>query len=150
MFYTITHQHFDQPAQVVLDFMMTPANAPRWSPGTEKVEPASEEPLQSGESLREYLQALGRPVVIDWTIEFWGTRKVWWHARPVVNGVTQEDQTMIVTYTLFPAEDGGTDFVREVAIQLPEALAGMWDQQVFEAQGAEALSNVKRILDEST
>jgi hypothetical protein len=149
MFYYINHQHFDQPAQVVLDFINTPANVPRCFPTTLKVEPASEEPLQSGEIVREYTKALGRTIVMDWTVEIWGTRKAWKFGRPVINGVTQEDQRVIISFTLFPAEDGGTDCVRETAVELPEAQAGTWDQQAAEAGGAEALSIMKRILDES-
>jgi hypothetical protein len=53
----------------------------------------------------------------------------------VVNGVTQEDQTMLVTYTLFPAEDGGTNFVRETAIEHPKALEGYGTRRPLKHKG---------------
>ncbi len=134
------------PVERVFDFLTTPGNWPRWHPSSVAVTGAADHSLLPGEQVTEQYRVADRCGSAVWTVRERQAPHRW-----VIDGVTEDGNRAVITYTLRP-HDGGTAFERELLVAdlppgVPEAAAGELQRRV-EGESAEALSRVKALLEE--
>ncbi len=136
--------HFNQPPEVVLDYITTAKYWSDWHTQCGRTEGVTDRPMQVGDQCIEYVDWNNTPVVIQWTtVDRWKSNMYRMSGRRIADGKVRDDVTVTIHFTLFATEDGGTDFTREMEIVAPDL--GPLKETLLRIQD-QALQNLKKIL----
>ena len=137
--------HFNQPPDVVLNYITTAKYWPEWHLQSHGVEGTTDHPMQIGDQCVEQVESNKAPLMIQWTtVDRWKSNMYRIYGRRVAEGQVKDDVTVSIHYTLFATEDGGTDFTRELEFIAPDM--GPSKESFISIQD-QSLQNIKKILD---
>ena len=141
--HVLSRIHFDQPPERVLDYLSNPKFWPDWHVQSRRIEGGPKGEMQVGDRVIEYVAVGEKDVAaVEWTVvDRWESKMFRIEGRIVLNGVVQKDVVSAIHYALFPAEDGGTDFTREIELVFP-----VGDLDGFKKLQEKSLATVKKIL----
>ncbi len=146
MTYIYTTIQIQTPIERVFDYVTTPGNWPRWHPSSLGVSGATDHSLHPGEQVTEEYRVAGRRGRVVWTVREREAPRRW-----VIDGQVEGGGGGTITYALTPL-NGGTTFEREFVYTMPNLLLALLDRLVLrrrvEAESAEALRRLKRVLEE--
>ena len=138
----------DVPIEKVFDYVTTPANWPKWHPSSLGVSGKTDRSLEPGEKVAEDYRVAGRRGRVVWTVREREAPRRW-----VIEGQVESGGGGTLTYALTPY-DGGTSFERDFVYTMPNPLVALLDRLVLrrrvEAESAEALRRLKRMLEEGS
>ena len=149
LFHVVSRIHFNQSPETVLNYLSTTSYWPEWHVQSRRVEGTVDRPMQLGDKVVEYISLnpddKEKLVAVEWTVvDRWQSRMYWIEARPVVEGHATNEVISAISYTLFPTDDGGTDFTREMNIVSPKEMRNF---DVFKKLQDKSVENIKTALD---
>ena len=150
LYHVVSRIHFNQSPETVLNYLTTTEYWPEWHIQSRRVEGSVvDRPMQLGDKVVEYVSMnpndKDKLVVVEWTtVDRWQSRMYRIEARPVVDGHATNEVISAISYTLFPTDDGGTDFTREMNIVSPKELPHF---DVFKKLQDKSVENIKTALD---
>jgi uncharacterized protein YndB with AHSA1/START domain len=134
-----------RPPDAVFGYVTTPANWPKWHPASLAVSGAIDHSLAPGEQVTEDFIVAGRKGRVVWTARKRDANRQW-----IIEGDVDGRDAGVITYTLTPVAEG-TRFEREFIYPSPTlffaALNRMSIRAKVEAESAQALENLKRVLE---
>jgi hypothetical protein len=133
----------------VLDYLSTTDYWPEWHIQSRRVEGTVGRPMQLGDKVIEYVSFNPRDKenlhVVEWTVVDRCQSKMYRiEGRAVKDGLVTDEVVSAISYVLFPASDGGTDFTREMNIVGPKNIP---DFEKFQKLQDKSVENIKTALD---
>jgi hypothetical protein len=129
----------------VFGFVTTPANWPKWHPASLAVSGATDHSLGPGEQVTEDFIVAGRKGRVVWTARKRDANREW-----IIEGDVDGRNAGVITYMLTPVTEG-TRFEREFIYPSPNLLLSALNRisirAKVEAESAQALQNLKRLLE---
>jgi Polyketide cyclase / dehydrase and lipid transport len=149
LYHVVSRIHFNQSPEIVLNYLSTTDYWPEWHIQSRRVEGTMGRPMQLGDKVIEYVSldpAKKEDLrAVEWTVvDRWQSRMYRIEARPVIDGRVTDEVVSAISYVLFPATDGGTDFTREMNIVSPKIL-NHFDE--FTRLQDKSVENIKTALD---
>ena len=148
LYHVVSRIHFKQSPETVLNYLSTTDYWPEWHIQSRRVEGTMGRPMQLGDKVVEYVSLNPNDKenlrAVEWTVmDRWQSRMYRIEARAVVDGKVTDEVISAISYVLFPTNDGGTDFTREMNIVAPKALPH-FDE--FKKMQDKSVENIKTAL----
>ena len=139
-----TEIEIDCPARQVFDYVTTPALWHTWHPATVEVRDVPQRPLTTGETMLELIAVAGRRDQALWAVEACESPQHWVIATDTGKGSAHIDYRVIPT-------TAGCRFLRSLKFRSKRwpwrALDSTLMRWILERQSAQALSNLKQVLE---
>jgi hypothetical protein len=134
-----------RPPDAVFAYVTTPGNWPKWHPASLAVSGATDHSLAPGEQVTEDFIVAGRKGRVVWTAVKRDANREW-----IIEGDVDGRNAGVITYTLTALPEG-TRFERDFVYPSPNLLFAALNRisirDKVEAESAQALQNLKRVLE---